>query len=163
VAAGLAPSCDATRSRCSSAACSCSSSSCACWPRCYSHDIAHIGPDTENITGTIKVGGKTKDIVSLIGIPIGRHGPAITCLGRTWRDGTWRCVLLYGGRNSLEIGMVATLLTMLFGTMAGLLAGYFRGITDGVISRILDVIWAYPAVLLGSRSARCWRSAESGR
>jgi peptide/nickel transport system permease protein len=30
-----------------------------------------------------------------------------------------------------------------------MLAGYFRGFTDGIISRGLDVIWAYPAVLLG--------------
>src|SRR5450755_1527452 len=37
----------------------------------YSNDIAHIGPATENITGTIKVGGKTENIVSVTGIPIG--------------------------------------------------------------------------------------------
>jgi peptide/nickel transport system permease protein len=44
---------------------------------------------------------------------------------------------------------VATLLTMTIATLCGLLAGYFRGFTDGIISRTLDVIWAYPAVLLG--------------
>jgi peptide/nickel transport system permease protein len=38
---------------------------------------------------------------------------------------------------------------MLLATICGLLAGYFRGLTDGIISRTLDVIWAYPAVLLG--------------
>jgi peptide/nickel transport system permease protein len=116
----------------------------------YSHDVAHIGPATENITGTVKVAGKRENIVSLQGIPI----------GPTWNihryflgaDENGRDVavrLLYGGRNSLEIGLVATLVTMLFGTLAGLLAGYFRGITDGIISRVNDVIWAYPAVLLG--------------
>jgi len=116
----------------------------------YSQDIAHIGPATENITGTVTVGGKTENIVSLTGIPI----------GPTWQihhyflgaDGNGRDVavrLLYGGRNSLEIGAVAMLITMIFGTLAGLLAGYFRGFTDGLISRINDVIWAYPAVLLG--------------
>ena len=116
----------------------------------YSHYIAHIGPDTQNITGTVKVGGKVLDIVSLIGIPI----------GPTWQlhhyflgaDDNGRDVavrLLYGGRNSLEIGAVATLMTMLLATVCGLLAGYFRGLTDGIISRVLDVIWAYPAILLG--------------
>ncbi|MGO9961772.1 MAG: ABC transporter permease [Solirubrobacteraceae bacterium] len=116
----------------------------------YSHDVAHIGPATENITGTVTVGGKTENIVSLIGIPIGptwefRH--YFLGADELGRDVAVR--LLYGGRNSLEIGAVATLLTMILATIVGLLAGYFRGITDGVISRILDVIWAYPAVLLG--------------
>src|ERR1700729_3365330 len=37
----------------------------------YAHDVAHIGPNAQNITGTVKVGGKTEDIVSLQGVPIG--------------------------------------------------------------------------------------------
>src|SRR5271168_4552357 len=37
----------------------------------YAHDIAHTTPAAENITGTVKVGGKNEYIVSLIGIPIG--------------------------------------------------------------------------------------------
>ena len=60
--------------------------------------------------------------------------------------------LLYGGRNSLEIGVVATLITMILATIIGTLAGYFRGPVDGVLSRLLDLIWAYPAVLLGDRA-----------
>jgi peptide/nickel transport system permease protein len=116
----------------------------------YSHDIAHTSPNVGNLTGTVKVGHKTEDIVSLIGIPIGptwefRH--YFLGADENGRDVAVR--LLYGGRNSLEIGAVATLLTMLLATICGLLSGYFRGLTDGIISRVLDVIWAYPAVLLG--------------
>src|ERR1700736_6575840 len=37
----------------------------------YSHDVAHIGPATENITGTVKGGGKVENIVSVTSIPIG--------------------------------------------------------------------------------------------
>ncbi len=116
----------------------------------YSNDIAHIGPATENITGTVVVGGKTEDVVSLTGIPI----------GPTWKlshyflgaDANGRDVavrLLYGGRNSLEIGAVATVITMVLALILGIVSGYFRGLVDGIISRFLDVIWAYPAVLLG--------------
>lgn len=116
----------------------------------YSHDFAHIGPATENITGTVKVGGKSVDIVSPTGIP----------MGPTWQfehyflgaDENGRDVavrLLYGGRNSLEIGAVATLITMVIALILGITSGYFRGWTDGIINRILDIIWAYPAVLLG--------------
>lgn len=39
--------------------------------------------------------------------------------------------LLYGGRNSLEIGLVATLLTMVLATMLGTAAGYFRASATG--------------------------------
>lgn len=116
----------------------------------YSHDVAHIGPDVENITGTVKVGGKTEDIVSLSGIPIGptwQFGHYFLGADANGRDEAVR--LLYGGRNSLEIGAVATLITMVLATLLGIVAGYFRGWTDGVIIRALDVIWAFPAVLLG--------------
>jgi peptide/nickel transport system permease protein len=116
----------------------------------YSNDIAHIGPDTGNLTGQIRVGGKLKYILSLQGIPI----------GPTWdihsyflgADSNGRDVavrLLYGGRSSLYIGLVGMLITMVFGTILGIVAGYFRGFTDGVISRISDVVWSYPAILLG--------------
>lgn len=116
----------------------------------YSQDIAHIGPNTGNLTGTITVGGKSEYILSLTGIPI----------GPTWdihhyflgADTNGRDVavrLLYGGRSSLYIGVVATLITMIVGTILGIIAGYFRGVTDGLISRANDVVWSYPAVLLG--------------
>jgi peptide/nickel transport system permease protein len=115
----------------------------------YSHDIAHIGPATENITGTVKVGGKEKDIVSVTGIPIGPTWTSHYLLGADdlGRDTAVR--LLYGGRNSLEIGTVATIITMLLAIILGVVAGYFRGITDGFVNRGLDIIWAFPAVLLG--------------
>jgi peptide/nickel transport system permease protein len=116
----------------------------------YSHDIAHISPDFNNVTGTVKVGNKVENVVSLIGIPIGptwHLGAYFLGADENGRDVAVR--LLYGGRNSLEIGAVATLITIVLATSCGLLAGYFRGFTDGIISRTLDVIWAYPAVLLG--------------
>jgi peptide/nickel transport system permease protein len=116
----------------------------------YSQDVAHIGPNIENITGTVKVGGKTETILSSTGIPI----------GPTWQlshyflgaDGQGRDLavrLLYGGRASLEVGTVAMLITMFFGTALGLIAGFFRGRIDTVITFLMNILWAYPAVLLG--------------
>jgi peptide/nickel transport system permease protein len=116
----------------------------------YSQDIAHISPSVGNITGTIKVGGRTQDIVSPTGIPTGpTWDPSHYFLGADTLGRDTAVRLLYGGRNSLEIGAVATLLTMVFALILGIAAGYFRGIADGVISRILDIIWAYPVLLLG--------------
>jgi peptide/nickel transport system permease protein len=115
----------------------------------YANDVAHTSPSFGNPTGTIKVGGKTVYILSLQSIPIGPTWHSRYFLGA---DGNGRDVavrLLYGGRNSLEIGFVATLITMIIAVVVGVVAGYFRGPVDGIISRVLDVIWAYPAVLLG--------------
>ncbi len=115
----------------------------------YSSDIAHTTPSFGNITGTVKVGGKTQNIVSVTGIPIGPTWHSHYLLGADANGRDTAVRLLYGGRNSLEIGIVATLITMVLALILGVVAGYFRGISDAFISRGLDVIWAYPAVLLG--------------
>jgi peptide/nickel transport system permease protein len=113
----------------------------------YSSDIAHIGPATENIVGAGSACPPT--CVGPTGIPLGPTWHAHYFLGA---DGNGRDVavrLLYGGRNSLEIGAIATVITMVLAIVLGTIAGYFRGIVDGVISRVLDIIWAYPVLLLG--------------
>jgi peptide/nickel transport system permease protein len=115
----------------------------------YAHDVAHTTLSTENITGTVKVGGKAKDIVSPTGIPIGPTWHAKYFFGADGNGRDTAVRLLYGGRNSLEIGAVATIITMVLALFLGIAAGFFRGWSDGVISRGLDVIWAFPAVLLG--------------
>jgi peptide/nickel transport system permease protein len=116
----------------------------------YSHDVAHIGPNTGNLTGQIKVGGKLEYVLSLQGIPIGptwHLGSYFLGADSNGRDVAVR--LLYGGRSSLYIGLIGMLITMVFGTLFGIVAGYFRGAIDGVLSRISDIVWSYPAVLLG--------------
>jgi peptide/nickel transport system permease protein len=113
----------------------------------YSHDIAHIGPATENIAGASNKCPPT--CVSLTGIPIGPTWTSHYFLGADDNGRDVAVRLLYGGRNSLEIGFVATIITMVLAVILGVVAGYFRGITDGFVNRGLDIIWAFPAVLLG--------------
>ncbi len=115
----------------------------------YAHDVAHTTFSAENITGTVKVGGKTKDIVSAIGIPVGPTWHAKYFFGADGNGRDTAVRLLYGGRNSLEIGAVATIITMVLSLIIGLLTGFYRGAWDAILSRVLDVIWAFPAVLLG--------------
>jgi peptide/nickel transport system permease protein len=115
----------------------------------YAHQIAHAGPADEFLSKPVKIGGKTQYVISATGIPIGPTWHSRFFLGadKLGRDTAVR--LLYGGRNSLEIGAVATLITMILAMILGIASGYFRGASDWVISRGLDVIWAFPAVLLG--------------
>jgi peptide/nickel transport system permease protein len=56
--------------------------------------------------------------------------------------------VIYGSRISLIAGGGAMLLGALVGVTLGMLAGYFRGRTDMLLSRLLDLILAFPAVLL---------------
>jgi peptide/nickel transport system permease protein len=80
-------------------------------------------------------------------------------IGPTWQLGNYflgadnqgrdvMARLLYGGLNSFLIAGAATLLTLSVATVLGLAAGFFGGITDTILSRILDVLWAFPVYLL---------------
>jgi peptide/nickel transport system permease protein len=55
--------------------------------------------------------------------------------------------LLYGARVSLEVAVMSTLGVMLIGVLLGTIAGYFRGWIDTIISRIIEVTMAFPALL----------------
>ena len=56
--------------------------------------------------------------------------------------------LLYGARVSLLIGVVPTLLSLILGSVLGVVAGYRGGITDVIIMRAADVTLAFPSMLL---------------
>src|SRR5438105_1971717 len=55
--------------------------------------------------------------------------------------------ILYGARVSLEVAVLSTLGVMTIGVTMGTVAGYFRGWIDAVISRIIEVTMAFPALL----------------
>jgi peptide/nickel transport system permease protein len=57
--------------------------------------------------------------------------------------------LLYGARISLTIGGLAILSAMVIGSAIGIIAGYFGGKTDVVIMQIMDVLLAFPTLILG--------------
>jgi peptide/nickel transport system permease protein len=56
--------------------------------------------------------------------------------------------LLYGGRADLAIGVGGTLVTIIVGTIIGLIAGYFGGWVDSLLMRITDVFFAFPFLVL---------------
>ena len=56
--------------------------------------------------------------------------------------------LLYGARFSLLIGAVVVTLSLFTGITLGLIAGYFRGWVDAMIMRLMDLILAFPSLLL---------------
>jgi dipeptide transport system permease protein len=56
--------------------------------------------------------------------------------------------LLFGARYSLFIGVVVTAVALVSGIFVGVIAGYFRGWIDTVIMRVMDIILAFPSLLL---------------
>ena len=55
---------------------------------------------------------------------------------------------LYGARASLTVALAATAISLLLGTLVGLYAGYYRGWVDTVLSRTMDILLAFPLLLL---------------
>jgi peptide/nickel transport system permease protein len=55
--------------------------------------------------------------------------------------------LLYGARVSLEVAILSTLTTITIGTLLGSIAGFYRGWTDTVVSRVIEVTMAFPYLL----------------
>jgi ABC-type dipeptide/oligopeptide/nickel transport system permease subunit len=56
--------------------------------------------------------------------------------------------VLYGARVSLEVAIVATAFSVLTGVAFGMVAGYYRGYVDTAISRFIDIMLAFPVLLL---------------
>lgn len=115
----------------------------------YAEHVAGTTPDKQNLTGKVTVGGEERDIVSLDGIPTGPTWQREYLLGADINGRDVAVRLLYAARNSMLIGVVATLITTLLAIVAGVVAGYYRGPVDWIISRAMDVMWAVPVLLLG--------------
>ncbi len=115
----------------------------------YADHVAGTDAYKNHLTEQVKIGGKTTDVVSPDGVPIGPTWGSKFFLGadESGRDVAVR--LLYGGRNSLLIGSGAALLTIFLSILAGTLAGYLGGWVDTLISRSLDIVWSFPVLLLG--------------
>ena len=83
------------------------------------------------------------DLVNMRQPPSAEHWFGTDDLGR---DVFSRVV--YGGRTSLIIGFVPSLISLILGTALGLLAGYAGKHVDGLIMRLADIVLAFPSLLL---------------
>jgi peptide/nickel transport system permease protein len=117
---------------------------------------AGVDPFRSTLDATIKMNGQQITVMeqSTEGLGLG-YNP----IGPTWQLGNYflgadnqgrdvMARLLYGGLNSFLIAGAATTLTLSIATVLGLAAGFFGGIIDTILSRILDVLWAFPVYLL---------------
>lgn len=70
--------------------------------------------------------------------------------------------LVYGARVSLQVGLVATALALTFGLLVGLIAGYFGGLADSLLMRLVDLVLAFPFLLLAITLAALLRESSLG-
>jgi peptide/nickel transport system permease protein len=97
------------------------------------------------------IAGHDKNAVDLsaldeFGLPSGPSGQYWFGVDDAGRDMFVR--VIYGARTSLTIAVVATGIAVVIGVVLGLLAGFYRGKVDTVISRFTDVILSLPVLLL---------------
>jgi peptide/nickel transport system permease protein len=89
--------------------------------------------------------------LTLDGRPLGSSGTFLLGTDTTGRDVLSR--LLFGARISLTVGVLATLIQITLGLALGAVSGYYGGWTEIVITRLVDIMLAFPVVLLGLTAA----------
>ena len=89
--------------------------------------------------------------LTMDGQPLGSSSTFLLGTDTTGRDVLSR--LLFGARVSLTVGVLATLLQITLGLTLGAISGYYGGWAEIVITRLVDIMLAFPVVLLGLTAA----------
>ena len=140
----------------------------------YARHVAHTTPNANHVLEQITVNGKKVSVVSAggyidkkTGKPCAVSGTGCVLfsaipIGPTWLSGGGRFVLgadsngrdvavrlLYGGRTSLFVGIGSTVICIFFAVILALVAAYYGGTSDFIITRFFDLFYAFPVILLG--------------
>ena len=140
----------------------------------YAKHVAHTTANANHVLERVKVGGQEVSVVSQggyidkkTGKPCVVSGPncvffSAIPIGPQWWHAGGRFVLgadangrdvavrlLYGGRTSLQVGIVSSAICTVLAVLLALVAAYFGGWIDFVITRFFDLFYAFPVVLLG--------------
>ncbi|SDM21091.1 dipeptide transport system permease protein [Modicisalibacter muralis] len=126
---------------------------------------AYFSANRGALTGLLFVSAML--IIAVLAPLFAPHDPAIQnraafLIPPVWHaEGTWNYILgtdavgrdilsrlIYGARYSLSVGALVVLLSMTVGIFLGLLAGYFRGWIETLITRVMDVVLSFPSLLL---------------
>jgi peptide/nickel transport system permease protein len=87
------------------------------------------------------------DTLDAFGLPTGPSGAHLFGVDELGRDVFAR--VLYGAQVSLQVAVIGTGLAVIAGVVMGMLAGFYRGWVDTAVSRVVDILLAFPVLLLG--------------
>jgi peptide/nickel transport system permease protein len=108
---------------------------------------AVFAPLLVKLVGTTGPSVQNPDTLDSFGTPTGPSADHIFGVDTLGRDVFAR--VLYGARVSLQVAIIATAISVFIGVITGMIAGYYRGWTDTGLSRLVDVLLAFPILLLG--------------
>jgi peptide/nickel transport system permease protein len=108
---------------------------------------AIFAPLLINLVGTTGPTDQNPQALDSFGTPTGPSSEHPFGVDQLGRDVFAR--VLYGARVSLEVAIIATALSVTIGVTVGMIAGYFRGWVDTGLSRLIDVLLAFPILLFG--------------
>ncbi len=120
--------------------------------------MAIAAPLIVAIAGTADPKTQSSEALDVFGTPTGPSAEHPFGVDRLGRDIFSRTV--YGARVSLEVAFISTGIAVMIGVAIGLVAGFYRGWVDTVLSRLTDVVLAFPILLLGLGLAAACSGAE---
>ncbi|MET0683845.1 MAG: ABC transporter permease [Solirubrobacteraceae bacterium] len=101
---------------------------------------------------------QNSEALDVFGTPTGPSSEHWFGVDRLGRDVFSRTI--YGARVSLEVAFISTGIAVVIGTIVGLVAGFYRGFVDTFLSRLTDVVLAFPILLLGLGLAAACSGAD---
>jgi peptide/nickel transport system permease protein len=108
--------------------------------------VAILAPLIVKVAGTPNPQTTNADLTDDFGQPLGPRSGHPFGVDKLGRDVFSRTI--YGSRVSLEVAFIATALIVLIGVSVGLLAGYYRGWADTLLTRAMDLLLAFPVLIL---------------
>ncbi len=108
--------------------------------------VAILAPLIVKIAGTPNPQTTNADLTDDFGQPLGPRSGHPFGVDKLGRDVFSRTI--YGSRVSLEVAFIATALIVLIGVSVGLVAGYYRGWADTLLTRAMDLLLAFPVLIL---------------
>ncbi|HVE67812.1 MAG TPA: ABC transporter permease [Solirubrobacteraceae bacterium] len=114
---------------------------------CVLFVVAVAAPLVVDVAGAPPPERQSTEALDDFGSPTGPSAAHLLGVDELGRDVFSRVV--YGARVSLEVALLSTGIAVLVGTAIGMAAGFYRGWVDTVLSRLMDVLLAFPILLLG--------------
>jgi peptide/nickel transport system permease protein len=108
--------------------------------------MAVFAPLVAKLVGARPPDAQSTSFLTVDGTPTGPSADALFGTDPLGRDVFSRTV--YGARTSLEVALIATAVTMTLGVAFGMVAAYYRGWVDTLLARTMDVMLAFPVLLL---------------
>ena len=107
---------------------------------------AILAPLIVKVVGTPNPQTTNADLTDDFGQPLGPRAGHPFGVDKLGRDVFSRTI--YGSRVSLEVAFIATALIILIGVSVGMIAGYYRGWADTLLTRTMDLLLAFPVLVL---------------